>query len=137
MKASSTQQKTNVVQFPVEKLVAPSIFRVDIEIGTKVWFVHPKGVWVEGRLVSYFAHITPNEMLTQFGGVEGAKPADISNVGYAVEYFVPNPQHRVDPSEPLYIKQVQLLDASECFSSLEDLIENLKQRNVLKFPEDV
>lgn len=124
-------------EFPVEKLVAPALFMVDFEIGDIVWFIHPKGPWVEGKVVSYFAHITPDKTLEAFS-VQGAKPASISNVGYAIEYFVPNPQYDAgDDSSPKYIKQIQLQDVSEIFKTQDDLIKFMRKRNTLKYPEDV
>lgn len=129
-----TQVDNKALEFPVEKLVAPALFMVDFEIGDIVWFVHPKGPWVEGKVVSYFAHITPDKSLEAFS-VQGAKPASISNVGYAIEYFVPNPAY--DTGGEKYIKQIQLQDASEIFRTQDDLIKFMQKRNTLKYPEDV
>lgn len=133
MKTGNIPIKSNIVEFPIDRMVAPALFMVDYQIGTRVWFVL-KGVWVEGKIVSYFAHITPDKTLKEFS-VEGAKPASISNVGYAAEYFVPNPQRQADPSAPPFIKQVQLLDSEEIYTSLEELIETAKKRNVLSYPD--
>ena len=127
-------QTNSVVPFPVDKMVAPALFMVDYKIGDKVWFIHPKGAWIEGKVVSYFAHITPDDTLKDYT-VQGAKPASISNVGYAIEYFVPNPQRHLDVDAPEYIKQVQLQDASEIFKSRDELIKFMCDRNTLKYPE--
>lgn len=137
MKTPTTPNQMNsIVPFPVDKMVAPALFMVDYEIGDKVWFVHPKGAWIEGKVVSYFAHITPDDNLKDYT-VQGAKPASISNVGYAIEYFVPNPQRQVDFDAPKYIKQIQLQDASEIFKSRDELIKFMCDRNTLKYPEEL
>jgi len=128
-----------VIEFPVDKLISPAMFRVKYDIGEKVWFTI-KGAFIEGRVVSYFAHITPTEMKGLDFGIRvegGAKPADISNVGYAAEYFVPNPQAQVDDSQPPYIRQVQLLDESEIWNTLDELVEAHKQHSTLKIPESL
>ena len=128
-----------VVKLPVDKLVSPSMFRVKYDTGEKVWFTL-KGAFIEGRIVSYFAHITPTKVEGLDFGMQiegGAKPADISNVGYAAEYYVPNPQAQFDDSQPPYIRQVQLLDESEVWSTLDELVEAHKQHSTLKIPEDV
>lgn len=136
MKTPSILKASNVVEFPVQKLVAPALFEVDFEIGDIVWFIHPKGAWIQGKVVSYFAHITPDKALEAFS-VQGAKPANISNVGYAIEYFVPNPEREYDNGAPEYVKQVQLQDGDGIFKTKEDLISFLAKRNVIKYPEGV
>lgn len=127
-------KKENVVVFPCDNLVSPSVFRVKVPVGTKVYFTL-KGFLIEGMVVSYFGHMTPDETLAQFGGLEGgAKPAKVSNIGYAVAYFVPNQQDfAVDP----YVRQVQLLDESEFFLSKEELVENFMKTHYLILPGDV
>ena len=118
-----------MVQFPCDKLVSPAVFPVKIDTGTKVYFFM-KGVFVEGTVESYFGHFTPDKTLEKLGGLEGgARPAKVSNIGYAVVYYV--------PSQGGYVRQVQLLDETEVFETLDELIEHIKKNNFLRLPEDV
>lgn len=116
-----------VVEFPCDNLVSPAVFQVKVEVGTKVYF-QMKGTLVEGVVESYFGHMTPDKSLELMGGLEGgAKPARVSNIGYAVAFYVPNPDG--------YIKQLQLLDETEFFLSLDELINHIKENNFLRYPE--
>lgn len=132
-----------VVQFPVDKLISPSIFQVKVDVGQKVFFFH-KGYLIEGIVQGYFGHITPDEAFSNLLGKEimvaeedniGAKTAQVSQIGYAVAYFVPNPQPGF--GSPRYIKQVQLLDESEFYLTKEELIDHFMASNYLKMPGDV
>lgn len=125
----------NIVTFPCDHLVSPAIFQVKVLTGTKVYF-SLKGFLIEGMVVGYFGHMTPDETMAQLGGLleGGAKPARVSDIGYAVAYFVPNQQDfAADP----YVRQVQLLDESEFFLSKEELVENFMKTHYLTLPEDV
>lgn len=125
----------NIVTFPCDHLVSPAVFQVKVLTGTKVYF-SLKGFLIEGMVVGYFGHMTPDETMAQLGGLleGGAKPARVSDIGYAVAYFVPNQQDfAADP----YVRQVQLLDESEFFLSKEELVENFMKTHYLTLPEDV
>ena len=125
----------NIVTFPCDHLVSPAVFQVKVLTGTKVYF-SLKGFLIEGMVVGYFGHMTPDETMAQLGGLleGGAKPARVSDIGYAVAYFVPNQQDfAADP----YVRQVQLLDESEFFLSKEELVENFMKTHYLSLPEDV
>lgn len=127
--------ESNIVTFPCDHLVSPAVFQVKVLTGTKVYF-SLKGFLIEGMVVGYFGHMTPDETMTQLGGLleGGAKPARVSDIGYAVAYFVPNQQDfAADP----YVRQVQLLDESEFFLSKEELVENFMKTHYLTLPEDV
>lgn len=128
---------SEVVQFPADKLVSPSLFQVKYTVGTRVYFPL-KGYLIEGIVEGYFGHITPDTNLTKLGvdTVEGgAVTAQVSQVGYAVTYYVPNPQPTC--RQDTYVKQSQLLDESEIFSSKDDLIDWFLNNNYLKLPKDV
>ena len=129
-----TTSGNNIVTFPCDHLVSPAVFRVKVLTGTKVYF-SLKGFLVEGIVVSYFGHMTPDETMAQLGGLleGGAKPASVSDIGYAVAYFVPNPNPGMDP----YVRQVQLLDESEFFLTKEELVEDFMKKCYLKLPDDV
>lgn len=119
-----------VVEFPCDKLVSPAVFQVKVDVGTKVYFLL-KGVLVEGVVESYFGHMTPDKNIAKFGGLEGgAKPARVSNIGYAVVYYVPN-------QDGSLVKQMQLLDEAEFFLSLNELISYMKKNCFLRLPKDI
>lgn len=135
--------ESNIVTFPCDHLVSPAVFQVKVLTGTKVYF-SLKGFLIEGMVIGYFGHVTPDETMAQLGGMleGGAKPARVSDIGYAVAYFVPNPNYSNTPpmisvGETPYIRQVQLLDESEFFLSKEELVENFMKKNYLKLPDDV
>lgn len=130
-----TTSDNNIVTFPCDHLVSPAVFQVKVLTGTKVYF-SLKGFLIEGMVVGYFGHMTPDETMAQLGGLleGGAKPARVSDIGYAVAYFVPNQQDfAADP----YVRQVQLLDESEFFLSKEELVENFMKTHYLTLPGDV
>ena len=128
-------KKANIVQFPCDHLVSPAVFQVELLTGTIVYFLL-KGAIIQGKVVSYFGHITPDETLSQLGGLEGgAKPAAVSDIGYAVEYFVPNPQAVGQKGVEPYIRQAQLLDRSEIFLSKEEVAEHLWKKCYLPYPK--
>ena len=118
--------KTKIMNDTESILIAPSIFSVKAGIGTKVYFML-EGVFVEGKVGGYFGHITADKTLEKFT-VEGAQPAEISNVGYCVESYVP-------VSEDLVQRQVYLLDESEIFFTKEDLVKSLMDK-VVELPKD-
>ena len=109
-----------------EYLISPGVFRVEYKVGTKVWFFL-KGAMVEGKVIGYFANITPDKTLNALGTFEGGEAADVSNVGYCTEYYIPR-----EDEEPL--RQVQLLDSQETFPSLAELLKWYKTKCVLKYP---
>ena len=126
--------KESTVAFPCDNLVSPAIFQVKVPVGTKVYFTL-KGFLIEGMVVSYFGHMTPDETLAQLGGLEGgAKPAKVSNIGYAVAYFVPNPNK--EDSSP-FVRQVQLLDESEFFLTKKELVDYYVKTFFVKLPKDI
>lgn len=128
-------KKATIVQFPCDHLVSPGVFQVDVLTGTTVYFFL-KGVLIEGRVFSYFAHITPDETLAQFGGLEGgAKPAKISEVGYAIEYFIPNLQHQQQLGSEPYIRQCQLLDREEFFLTKDEAMKFFWDKFYLPYPK--
>lgn len=117
-----------VVEFPCDTLVSPGIFQVKYKVGTLVYAL-VKGVIVEGVVEGYFGHITPDKNLSEFGMEGGAAAASVSQVGYAVTYYVPNPQY---PGS--FVRQAQLLDEDEIFTSLQDVWNYFLQHNYLALP---
>lgn len=111
------------IKFP--ELVFPIPFAPKRRVGDKVWFIK-QGAWVEGKVISYFCEMSPRE--------EDPKSVQATEISYAVQFWVPNPNGRV-PGQPEYIPQVELLEEKAMVNSLDELIELWKQQNVFRLPD--
>ena len=112
------------VQFPIDSVVQPGLFATHFKVGDVVWFFL-KGSFVEGRVVGFWGQIIP------YSEQKEGKPiaAQVSDISYAVQFWVPTPNGD-------WAEQVQLLEKNQMFPSFEALIENLKEHNTLRLPED-